>query len=90
VILICVSVRGFSVYLTRTSGFPAETGSGSFGVGADGLVIGVGFGVFGLVIGVGFGVSGLFQCFWVVSCFWVSMGSLVRLKCWIVDGGNRS
>jgi hypothetical protein len=68
----------------------AETDSGSFGVGADGLVIGVGFGVFGLVIGVGFGVSGLFQCFWVVSCFWVSMGSLVRLKCWIVDGGNRS
>jgi hypothetical protein len=44
---------------------PIETGSGSFGVGTDGLVIGVGF-----------GVSRLFRCFWVGNCdgfrcFWV-------------------
>jgi hypothetical protein len=37
-------VHGFPVDLARLSGFPAETGSGSFWVGADGLVIGVGFG----------------------------------------------
>jgi hypothetical protein len=36
-------VRGFPVDLARSSGFLAETGSGSFWVGADGLVIGVGF-----------------------------------------------
>jgi len=45
-------VRGFPADLARTSGFQVETCSRSFGVGADGLVIGVGF-----------GVSGLFRCF---------------------------
>jgi hypothetical protein len=43
-------VRGFPADLARTSGFPAETGSGSFGVGANGSVIGVGFGDSGLCL----------------------------------------
>jgi hypothetical protein len=55
VILGCVLVHGFLAYLVRSSGFMAKTGSGSFGVGADGLVIEVGF-----------DVSGLFR----VSRFW--------------------
>jgi len=38
-------VRGFSTNLARLSGFPVEIGSGSFWVGANGLVIEVGFGV---------------------------------------------
>jgi hypothetical protein len=45
-----IGVRGFPVDLARTLGFPAETGSGSFRVGANGLVIGVGFGDSGLCL----------------------------------------
>jgi hypothetical protein len=52
-------VRGFPADLARTSGFPAETGSRLFGVGADGLVIRVGFGDSDLCFGAWvFGVSG--------------------------------
>jgi hypothetical protein len=39
------SVRGFLADLARSLGFSAKTGSGSFWVGADELVIGVGFSV---------------------------------------------
>jgi hypothetical protein len=41
-------VRGFPADLARSLGFHAKTGSGSFWVGADGLVIGVSFSVSGL------------------------------------------
>jgi hypothetical protein len=41
-------VHEFLADLARSSGFLAETSSGSFWVGVEGLVIGVGFGVFGL------------------------------------------
>jgi hypothetical protein len=52
-------VRGFPADLARTSGFQVETCSRSFGVGADGLVIGVGFGDSGLCFGAWVsGVSG--------------------------------
>lgn len=41
-------VHGFPADQARTSGFSAEIGFGSFGIGANELVIGVGFGDSGL------------------------------------------
>jgi len=75
VIMGCVSVCGFSGYLARTSGFPAETGSRSFGVGADGLVIGVGFGDSGLCFGAWVsGVSGEVVRIYGQNRLWVVWG----------------